>query len=502
MNNFANVVRNNNYDNLTRTENRGVALSSTQSPLLDLFATVGALRGGEHLDVRSLFLSAMEEDKLLATKLAFYARNIRGGLGERDTFRKLIVVLANNYPEIMRKNISLIPHFGRWDDLYVLVDTPCETDMWELIREQLRSDMDSLNEGNSVSLLAKWLKSVNTSSAESRELGKMTAKALGLTEKAYRKLLARLRKHIGIVEKKMSKNRWTDIEYENVPSLAMKNYMSAFYRHDEDGFRKYIDSVEKGEKEIKASTLYPYDILMKANITHDYFGWGKNVNFEMEYNPVLEQQWKALPNYVKGENNVLVMADTSASMESNNGRPLATSIGLAIYFAERNKGAYKDLFLTFSERPSFVTLKGDTLKEKVENIEAIVENTNLEKAFNLILEVALENNVPQEEMPKALIVITDMQFDMAVEDASQTKTLHKKMKKLYEREGYQLPTVIYWNVEQRRTAFQVDKNAVNVMLISGQSTSTFRDILANIGRTPYDFMVETLNNPMYDCVKV
>lgn len=488
------------FNNYTLTENGAVALKSTEDSLVDLFATVGAMRGKNYDEVVQAFEPALSQDRLLATKLMFYARNVRGGLGERDTFRMMLHYLAKTRPEIVVKNLDLIPVFGRYDDLYALVGTSVEKDVWNFIKETIKADYDAMKEKKSISLCAKWLKSVNTSSTESQELGRMTAKALEMTEKQYRKLLSAMREYIRVTETKMSANEWGKIEYSQVPSRAMKNYRDAFVKHDEERFAEFIGKVEKGEAKINSSTLYPYDILMSAHLGYNggYGGWGStHSTFKIAYDKVLEEQWKALPNYVEGENNILVMSDTSGSME---GLPMATSIGLAIYFAERNKGAYKNLFLTFSESPSFVELKGDTLQSKVACVPAIVANTNLESAFDLILDVALKNHVSQKEMPVSLIVISDMHFDEAT--SRSNNLFFKDMKRKFKDAGYKMPTVIFWNVSQRASAFQAKADTDNVMLVSGQSTSTFKSILGNIGKTPYDFMLEVLNDEMYSKVRV
>lgn len=251
-----------------------------------------------------------------------------------------------------------------------------------------------------------------------------------------------------------------------------------------------------------------YDILMAAGLTYEYPEGGRwnyvsgrrPPHFKINKDAVLEAQWKALPNYVSGENNVLVMSDTSGSMESDNGLPMATSIGLAVYFAERNKGAYKDLFLTFSESPQFVKLSGNTLAEKISNIESIVANTDLERAFDLILQVAVSNNVSADEMPKSLIIISDMQFDGA--RGSGGETFFNSMKKKFASKGYEMPVVIYWQVSARSSAFQAEHKDANVILVSGQGVSSFKAVLNNVGKTPWDFMIETLSDPMYDVVKI
>lgn len=412
-------------------------------------------------------------------------------------FRIILGFLAKVYPEIAKKNLKHIPTFGRFDDLYEFVGTEVESTMWDIIREQWETDVQNMKENKSVSLLSKWLKSVNTSSKESSRLGKLTADKLGLSEKEYRKTLSALRKYLDVTEIKMSHNQWSDINYAGVPSRAMSIYRNAFRKHDEDRFNAYIESVSKGESKINASTLFPYDIIEKMQLRT---GWNGNYLAVNHYDKVLEEQWKTLPNYIEGENNVLVMADTSASMS---GRPMATSVGLAMYFAERNHGVFKDVFMTFSSRPSFVQLKGSTVYERIRCIPSIVENTNLQAAFELILRTAINNNLTAEDMPKSLVVISDMEFDSATGYYSSDRwTFYESMKKMYADKGYEIPNVIFWNVNSRHDVFQVTSDYKGVQLASGQSPSVFKSILKNIGKTPYEAMVDVLNDPRYDCITI
>lgn len=491
-------------ENKTYTENGATGYKSTGSALLDLFGVIGALRTRDEAEIERLFMNAFAEDKLLATKMSFYARNVRGGLGERDTVRIIWRYLAYTNPQIMKKNLHLIPLFGRWDDLYIFIGTPLEKAAWQMIRKQFFKDYQTVlayQQGGklkSISLLAKWLKSVNSSIPQTRKLALKTAKNLKLTETAYRKALSMMRAYLDIVERKMTANQWTEIDYAKVPSRAMTIYRNAFRRHDEKGFQAYLDAIAKGKAKINASTLYPYNLIeaydldVRSKVNKYYLFTRK------PYDAVIEEQWKALPNYVEGENNVLVMADTSGSMY---GRPLATAVGLAIYFAERNKGPFKDVFMTFSSKPSFVTLKGDSLYDKIKCIPYIIENTNLQAAFKLILDVAIKNNLSAEDMPKSLIVISDMEFDEA-QGYDDKWLFYDKMKAMYEEHGYQIPNVIFWNVDSRNDVFHVVSQYKGVQLASGQSVSVFKSVLANIGKTPYEAMLEVLNDPIYDVVTV
>lgn len=486
------------------TLNGAYAHKSTHSELVDLFGTIGALRSRNDIEIAELFDKAFKEDKLLAMKMSFYARNIRGGLGERRVPRVCWQYVANNYPDIMRLNLSLIPLFGRWDDLYCFVGTPIEEDVWGFIRTQLGEDAKGIMEGKSISLLAKWLKSVNTSSAESRYLGKLTAKNLGIDEKTYRKILNTLRNYLDVTEIKMSRNNFSQIKYPAVPSKAMATYRKTFLKKDTDRFLEYVASLKKGETKINASTLYPYDILEKYGIRGVYDWKERKGKLQVnQYDEILEQQWKALPNYID-ENlsnaNVLIMCDTSGSMS---GRPMATSVGLSIYFAERNTGVFHNTFVAFSNSPRFVTIKGDSLKEKVESFPVIVSDTNIARAFRLILDVAVKNNIPAEDMPKALVIISDMEFNIGVHEKDLNDVSYQEIfKKMYEEAGYEMPSVVYWNVNSRHNVFHAFANEKGVMMASGNSPSVFESIVANIGKNPYEAMLNVLNNKMYDCVRV
>lgn len=287
-------------------------------------------------------------------KILFYARDIREGLGERNTFRTLLRYAAEHHPQAVKPNLDLVGVFGRYDDLYALIGTQLEEDMWAVMKEQFQEDLENLRQGNAISLLAKWIKTADSSSEKTRRLGILTAQKLGYSVYEFKRLVRSMRKHIGIVEAQMAAGRWDEITYSAVPSRAMKIYRKAFQQHDPKGFAAYLSRVERGEAKIHADALYPYDIV------------GVYMRGQGE-DRTLEAQWRALPNYVKEGSNVLVMADTSGSMTCAGGRPLASSVGLAIYFAERNAGAYHNMFMTFSATPSIVELQGETLYQKVQN---------------------------------------------------------------------------------------------------------------------------------------
>ena len=333
--NFAEALKN--VGSLTITENGAIALNTTGDKLLDLFSTIGALRNAGEDRIERLFAEAYKENPLFATKIVFYGRDITDGLGERRTFRTIIRYMANYYPEALRPNLDLIGVYGRYDDLYSLIDTPLEDEMWAAMKKQFEEDREGLRTGKCISLLAKWIKTADASSEKTRKLGILTAKKLGYKVYYFKRIVRAMRKKIGIVEALMSAGRWEEIDYPTVPSRAMLLYRSAFMRHDKEGFDSFVKKAVKGEVKINSSTLYPYDLIGK--ILH--CGWAGET---IDDDDTVEAQWRQLPNYVEEGTNALVIADTSGSMD---GRPLNTAIGLAIYFAERNKGAYHNLSYIF-----------------------------------------------------------------------------------------------------------------------------------------------------------
>ena len=491
------------------TENGAFAYDSTaQGALLDLFSQIGALRPRTEDEIARKFAAAFKEDKLLATKMLFYAGDIRqGGLGERRTFRICLRWLAENHPDIVLKNIGLIPYFNRFDSWFVLVGTDCEKAMWGLVARTLTADIKAMkasvvHKHVPASLLAKWMPSENTSSAKTRALAAKAIKALRLTPRKYRTMLSALRKHIGVTECKMSAGEWTSTEYAKVPSYAMHNYGSAFAKHDHERFDAYLKSVSKGEAKINSSVLFPYDLVEKY-LSSRYGGYGVCVGdcrvASME-DAVVEAQWKALPNYLTKPVNAVVMADVSGSMS---GRPMATSIGLATYFAQHNTGAYRNMYLTFTDNPHFINIpEGASLLECVKKVASagVGYSTNLEKAFRAVLDVAVENRVPANEMPKTLVVISDMEIDRYMRPGRHWDFL-KVMEARFNAKGYALPKIVMWNVNARKdTVLSQDEHTI---FISGQSASSFKTLCQNLdGVTAYELMLQVLNGPAYAKVAI
>ena len=475
----------------THTENGALALNSTGESVLDFFSVVGALRNADEIRIYRLFEEAYKENPLLTVKTVYYARDARQGLGERSTFRKILKYAAINHPECVEPNIHLIGLYGRFDDLYSLVGTPLEDKMWDYMRSLFVSDLELMELGHPCSLLAKWIKTPDASSPHTRALGIKTAMKLGYSVYDFKRKLRALRKYLDIVEIKMSARKWAEIDYSAVPSNAMMKHRKAFWKHDEEGMRKFIEAVDKGEVKINAATLYPYDLVEKVF----GFGWG---DWVVKEDPVVEAQWKALPNYVEPGINAIVIADTSGSME---GRPMASALGLAVYFAERNTGAYHNLFMSFSAESNVHKIKGETLAQKLQSIDMHDwgGNTNLKRAFEKILRIATKNQIPAEEMVKSIIVISDMEIDCC---GDKDWTFYDQMKQMYADEGYEIPNVIFWNVNSRHDVHHADSDRKGVQLVSGQSTSTFKQLVGSVGMTPVEMMLKVLNNGRYDLVTI
>lgn len=475
--------------NKTLTENGAATLQSTLSDCLDLFATVGALRRQSDDEIIARFMRAFTEDKDIAMKLLFYARDIRGGLGERKVFRVILKWLAQNEPNTVRKNLAYIAEFGRYDDLLVLLDTPVEKEMLALIRAQLQKDLDALKNKEEVSLLGKWLPSVNASNADTVKTAKRIARALAMDDKTYRKNLAGLREYIRIIENNLREKDYT-FDYEKQPSKAMFKYRSAFERNDSERYNAFLNKVSAGEAKLNTDTLMPYEIITPF--------FHKNVSDAER--KAIDTTWNAQKDF-GGDENALVVIDGSGSMYGwGEPMPATVALSLGIYFAERNTGAFKNHFITFSENPQLVEIKGEDILDKVRYCHGFneVANTNIQKVFELILNTAKKNRLPQEELPKKLYIVSDMEFDYCAEDASLTNFEYAK--KIFEAAGYHLPEVVFWNVASRNRQQPVSKNEQGVALVSGCTPRLFSMIAeGNVSAaTPYQIMLEVLGSERYE----
>lgn len=484
---------------LVHTENGALGHKTTGKYLLDLNFSVSSLRNMKEVDVASKFIAAFEEDPVLAMRWLFFARDVRGGMGERRLFRVCMKALAIRNSALAESLVPLVPIYGRWDDLWDLMSMTdgVRNAVVRVVRYQLAQDILAANRNESISLLAKWMPSVNTSSDKTRGTARILAKSLDLTERQYRKILSKLRSKLNVTETMMSAKQWEDIDYEAVPSQANLLYKDAFLRHDEKRRNEYLESLKKGEKKINASTLFPHDVVHK-------YGWGSALD------KTVEQLWNNLPDYVQGNGSTMVVADGSGSMCCNIGDTRVTAWevahSLAIYFAQHSKGPYKNRYITFSSFPQFVSLDGRTLLDNIRIARSHSEmtNTNIEAVFDLILDTAIRTNCKQEDIPQNILILSDMEFDTATRGgrgfASPSKTLFDTIRNKWENAGYKIPRLVFWNICSRTGAIPMKENDLGVALVSGFSPSVCKMVLTN-ELDPYKALLETIMNPRYDAVE-
>jgi hypothetical protein len=465
-----------------RTENGALTHSTTHNAVLDFFALAGGMRDNAG-DAVKLFRKAFAEDPQLAVRALFYIRDIRGGQGERDLFRTLFLELRTLDDEAAEQVTGFIPEYGRWDDLLTVADPELVA---EIVSQQLEIDTSLMDQGQSISLMAKWLPSENASSEKSRKRARLLADLIGMSNKEYRQRVVALRKYIQLLEQKMSANEWEAIDYGKLPSQAGRKHNKAFKRHDENRYSSYLEAVMSGDAKMNAGTLYTYEVFDEVKKGND---------------KAADAMWKSLPDWTNGSNSIVV-ADVSGSMF---GRPMSVSVSLALYFAEHNTGPFKDYFLTFSTRPHLVKVQGKTLTERLRNIESSDwgMNTDLNKVFDLILRAAVSSGADAEDVPKVIYIISDMEFDEATGnrwDTSATKTNYERAEQMFVDAGFELPHIVFWNVNARNTNVPATLHDGKVTLISGLSQSTFRYVVE--GKTPLELMHEVLNGERYAQITV
>ena len=510
MNTLLNGMKN--ATNYTYTENGALTHKSTMSGLLDLFGMGAAYRTRTNEDCIVLFQKAFEEDPTYALKCLFYLRDIRGGQGERRFFRVICKYLANKETAAMKRNLQYVPEFGRWDDLYVFVGTKLENQAFELMKNQLMLDLEC----KTPSLLAKWLKSENTSSSESRILANKTRIAFKMTHKQYRKVLSLLRERINVLERLMSAGKWDEIEFDKIPSKAGFQYRNAFARHDIERMQaekevvSYEDFMKNEKTKVNAKDLYPYEVVAKAyNLTNRGFYWnGLDKNYDIENSTernAINKYWDNLADYFNGCSlDALCMIDTSGSMwGSEASAPINVAISIGLYAAERARGPFAGHYISFSRRPQLIETRGVDFCDKVQRIYKtnLCENTNIEAAFDMVLNTAIQNNCKQEDLPGTIIVVSDMEFDAArgyYGYHNENDTLMENIERKWAIHGFKMPKLVYWNVQARQDNIPMKvKNGVSY--VSGFSPVLFEQIMK--GKTAYDLMFDKLNSERYACIK-
>ena len=489
--------------NLTMTENGALGFTNHQSDIVDFFYKVSSMRTWSKDDKRIAFQKALAEDAELTYRMLFFVRDIRGGLGERQLFRDIFSSLDESTVLALLK---LVPEYGRWDDVIDLLNTnvsdKVKEEIYALIFQTLSDDLVNMDNGKSVSLLAKWMPSIRNVAKDKVKLAKSLCMKWRWTEKEYRKTLSKLRGYIKVVEKDMTSGQWDKIDFGSVPSKAAKNYREAFKKHQEERYNTYLEGLKKGTEKVNAGAVYPYEIVTSYRYSPS------------EDDTLLESQWKSLPLPKKGIlSQAIVVRDGSGSMEAPvSGRTTALDVAtsLAILMSENLKGEFKDRFITFSENPKFVDLGGcQNLKQKIRRCchEAECANTDIEKTMGLILRTVVNNKIPQEEIP-AVVIVSDMEFDEARGAVSwcwsgkrsfdSQGTLFAKIAKTWNDAGYELPKIVFWNVASRTGAVPMQENKNGLLLVSGFSQNIL-DMLSE-GGTMLDVIRKKLMTKRYDIV--
>lgn len=465
----------------TCTEHGMVTNSTSGVELLDMFFKMGASRMIDERSLETLLKRAMREDALLATKAVFYNRDIRGGQGERRSFRIFYKYLCNNYPLIAKLNIPNVVKYGRADDLLVAFDTPVEGEVLLYISKALL--YPDTNEQSA--LIAKWLPRENKKNGH---LARKIYKYMGISARAYRKIIATLS---NTVEQRMCKKEWSDIEYNKVPSVAINKYRKAWHRNDGERYKNWVASLVKndGTAKINASAIFPHTIVSKF-LSDDRYMSSTEAS-------MLEAQWNALPNYLSGDGMILPICDVSSSMS---GLPMEVCVSLGLYISERNVGPFQNAFITFSSNPRLEYLRDTSLRERVKELARADwgYSTDLEKTFKMLLKKAVQFKVPASEMPRTLLILSDMQFKQA---SHWGESAIKMIDRMYHDAGYARPNIAFWNL-RTSTGVPVKFDTNGTCLISGFSPSILKTILAGASFNPMQILLDTLNDERYSSVVV
>lgn len=465
----------------TTTTNGDLAYTTTGDAVLNYVALIGGMRNNTDKQILNLWLPAFRENPIQALQLLFYTRDVPnrggGGLGERRIFHVIFDYLIDNHPDIVYRLAKHIPEYGYWKDVKMLAQRCFSKGNYELAKAFLSFQTYVIfTNADGYVLAAKYAVDENEKNRSFREFALThICDSLNITRKFYRKFVVSARQ--GVVERLMSEQKWGNINYSQVPSKAMKTYRKAFAKHDGARFARFTDAAVKGEVKINSGTLNPVELYSKLGYVKDN---------------TIEAQWRQLPNFVDENINAIVMADVSGSMS---GMPIKVCISLAIYFAERNKGKFANHFMTFSNKPALQQLVGNTLLEKSRNLNKAdwEMNTNLDAAFKMLLQAAVKHSVPAEEMPSAIIIITDGQFDGMVKG----RTAFERMEQDYTSAGYKMPHVVFWNVNVLKPVYPAPSGPY-VTLVSGYSASVLTSVFNTISNPENTVVDAILATGRYD----
>ena len=451
-----------------RTANGGVTNTTSFSKCLDLFNIIGSSRGK---DLVPQFRSAMAENPEVALRILQWVRDCRGGAGEREVFRIILRYLVTVTPEAAIAILRKVPALGYWKDVIRLYDVK---EFRPTIHEMIAISL-AANDG----LCAKYMPRKGKEAAQIR-------KALGLSAPEWRKLVVSMS---NTVEQKMCAKKWDDIDFGKIPSLAGARLQKAFMRNAEARYKEYIALLEKGEAKINASTLYPYDVL-------------KSVRSGIA--TVADQQWKALPNYMEGtDERILPLIDVSGSMMCGSGITgmdcMHVAISLGLYMSERAPGPFKDHFMTFESRPKMMVVpQGSTLSQRYEHIRRApwCGGTDIQKAFETLLDSAMQFKVPQDQMPTTIVILSDMEFNSSSVRGREA-TAFRMIEDRYRRAGYKRPKLVFWNLNGRNGNNPVTMGEGGTAMVSGASPAILTSILGAKDFNPYNIMLEAVMKDKY-----
>ena len=457
------------------TENGMATNSSSLNACVDLFFNIGAMRGQDKQRLIATFSKAFNEDPKRAMKLLFWARDVRGGAGERQVFKDILVYLAENHDLVLKPNLHLISEYGRWDDLLALTGTYLETYAFTLISDAL------INENG---LCAKWM-------PRKGPIAEKLRKFTGMSPKQYRKSLVGL---TNVVETKMCAKDWNSIDFGKLPSVASARYQKAFGKNAYESYSAYIASLVKGEAKINAGAVYPYDVI---------------TSLERGNATVANEQWKALPNYLEGANDmILPVVDVSGSMSTPAGGSktvtcMNVAISLGLYISERNEGPFKDAFITFSSKPQLQVLSGSLNDRYTQMSDSDWGmSTDLEATFKLILDQATKHKLSQDKMPNKILILSDMEFNSATgkgygRESHWNPTAEQLIETMYSDAGYKVPQIVFWNIQSRNGGVPVAFDAKGTALVSGFSPAIMTSLLGGDIESPQQIMDKTILSERY-----
>ena len=497
------------FNNLTMTANGAIAYKTSGSKLVDINFAIGELRSADEKTVIQKFRDAFEENPEFALKWLFWLRDVREGSGERKAFRTILVDLSKNgLSKFVDNMVPYLGFYGRYDDMWELLYTPSKNAVLRFTAKQLKEDLANRKAGKPISLLAKWCPSWATSSKISMQRARIIAKYLKWNGSQYAHSMTVLRKYINICERFMSSNNWQAIDYEKVPSKAAKLYTKAFMKHDKNRYTAYLEGLKTGKAKVNASVLNPCEIVHKL---YESTSWYRN---DRDTVTLMEAMWKNLPNRVQGEGDTICVLDTSGSMWSTvdsktNMRCREVAESLAIYFAERCSGVFQDKIITFSHSPRYMDLTGcDSLESKLKYIQKYSEiaDTNIEATFDLLLNTAVRGKLTQDELPKRVLILSDMGFNDASE-YTPNETLFQAINKKWNKAGYEMPTLVFWNIlgESRwgygSKAIPVSyKEDFPCLLVSGYNTASLNMVLKG-QENPLEGILSVINSERYEPIK-